>query len=169
MHQALSETRRFGHVHTLVFVLTWVCWAEWAGGLLHEARRHAEEAIALSNEHGFPYLLGYALLHRGWSLMALGQPQEGFALLTEGRSVLSDAGAVAGGPWALALLTEANAKLGRPFDGLDCLAGPPRSSTRPTTATARRSHTRCGASYRATCLDEPRPPLARSRQAHRSP
>jgi predicted ATPase len=121
VNEALSEARRLGHAHTLVFVLVWTCWASWAGGLPHEARRHAEEAIALSKEHDFLYLLGYALLHGGWSLIALGQLQEGVALLTEGRSVLSDAGAIAGAPWALTLLAEANAKLGRPVDGLDCL------------------------------------------------
>jgi class 3 adenylate cyclase/tetratricopeptide (TPR) repeat protein len=122
VNEALSETRRLGHAYTLVFVLTWVCWAAWAGGLPHEARRYAEEAIALSNEHGFPFLLGFVLLHRGWSLIALGHAQEGFASLTEGRSVLSSVGAAAGSPWALTLLAEAHAELGRPFDGLDCLA-----------------------------------------------
>jgi class 3 adenylate cyclase/predicted ATPase len=122
VQEALSEARELGHAHNVVFVLTWAGWAAWAGGLPHEAQRHAEEAIVLSKEHDFPFLLGYALLHRGWALTALGRPQEGFAVLTEGRSVLSDAGAMAGRPWALTLLAAANAKLGRPVDSLNCLA-----------------------------------------------
>jgi predicted ATPase len=42
-------------------------------------------------------------------------------LLKEGLSVLSDAGAIAGMPWALTMLAQANAKLGRPVDALNCL------------------------------------------------
>ena len=55
---------------------------------------HMEEILALSTEHGFPFYLGLALAFRGRSLIALGQAQEGLALLTQGLAELRATGAV---------------------------------------------------------------------------
>ena len=55
---------------------------------------HIEEFLALTTEHGFPYYLGWALAFRGRSLIALGQAQEGLALLTQGLAELRATGGV---------------------------------------------------------------------------
>jgi tetratricopeptide (TPR) repeat protein len=117
MSEALSEARRLGHAHTLAQVLTGAC--ELTSP--HEAQRYAEEAMALSIEHGFPFYLGIANYHRGRALSALGQAQEGVALMTKGLSVLRATGAVVQTPFILKWIAEAHASLGQPIEGLNCL------------------------------------------------
>jgi predicted ATPase len=54
-------------------------------------------------------------------LTALGQAQEGVALLAKGLSAGRDTGAVVNVPEALMMLAGAYAQLGRSIEGLDCL------------------------------------------------
>ncbi|WP_027555879.1 adenylate/guanylate cyclase domain-containing protein [Bradyrhizobium sp. Cp5.3] len=119
--EALSEARSLDHPFTVAFVLSKVCAVEAAAGLPHDTLRHAEELVALSNEHGFPLWLGLGLLQHGRSLTALGQPQDGLALLAKGLSVLRGVGAVVHTPRALCFLAEAHAKVGRLQEGQQCL------------------------------------------------
>jgi predicted ATPase len=119
--EALSEARRLDHPFTVAFVLSKVCAVEAAAGLPHDARRHAEELEALSNEHGFPLWLGLGLLQHGRSLTALGQVQDGLTVLARGLSVLRAAGAVVHTPRALCFLAEAHAKVGHLEEGQNCL------------------------------------------------
>jgi predicted ATPase len=121
VNEALSEARQLDHPFTVAFVLSKVCAVEAAAGLLHDARRHAEELVALSNEHGFPLWLGFGLLQQGWSLIAFGHAQDGVAVLARGLSVLRAAGAVVHTPRALCFLAEANVKIGRVREGQNCL------------------------------------------------
>ena len=119
--EALSEARRLDHPFTVAFVLSKVCAVEAAAGLPHDARRHAEELEALSNEHGFPLWLGLGLLQHGRSLTALEQVQDGLTVLARALSVLRAAGAVVHTPRALCFLAEAHAKVGHLEEGQNCL------------------------------------------------
>src|SRR5260370_30114266 len=87
-----------------------------------ELQRHAEELLALSTEHGFPLWLGWAIAYRGRSLTALGQAQEGLALLTQGLAAIRATGAIARTPMLLMWLAEGYAMLRQPVEGLNCLA-----------------------------------------------
>jgi len=120
-HEALSEARSLNHPFTVAFVLSKVCTVEAAAGLRHDALRHAEELVALSNEHGFPLWLGVGCLQHGRSLTALGQVQDGLAAIARGLSVLRAAGAVVHTPRALCFLAEAHAKAGHLQEGQNCL------------------------------------------------
>jgi predicted ATPase len=119
--EALSEARSLDHPFTLAFVLSKVCAVEAAAGSPHDARRHAEDLVALSNEHGFPLWLGLGLLQHGRSLTEVGQAQDGLALLAKGLSVLRGAGAVVHTPRVLCFLAEAHAKVGHLQEGQKCL------------------------------------------------
>ncbi len=119
--EALSEARSLDHPFTVAFVLSKVCAVEAAAGLPHDARRRAEELVALSNEHGFPLWLGLGLLQHGRSLTAVGQAQDGVVLLAKGLSVLRGAGSVVHTPCALCYLAEAHAKVGQLEEGQNCL------------------------------------------------
>ena len=116
--EALAESRRLGHALTLVDVLFWAAWTKWVSGSAHEVQQHADEAIALSNEHGFPFWRGWALVCRGWSLNALGEGEQGLSLVMQGLALVRDTGGVVSTPWALMLLAEVHGKLGRPVEGL---------------------------------------------------
>jgi class 3 adenylate cyclase/predicted ATPase len=120
--QALSAARKLGHAHSLGFVLTFACQIEWTTGGPQDAKRHAEEMVTLSNEHGFALWLSWGALWCGGSLTALGQPQQGLSQLTEGLSMVRAVGDILGTPWALMMLAGTYAKLGQLEKGLKCLA-----------------------------------------------
>jgi tetratricopeptide (TPR) repeat protein len=121
-NEALSLARRLERAFTVVLVLYYACWVEWLTASPQTAQRLAEEAMAVSDEHGFNFWLGLALSFRGWSLSASGQTEEGLATLTKALSICRATGAVVTTPLALILLAEVHAQLGRPVEGLNCLA-----------------------------------------------
>ena len=121
-NEALLAARRLERAFTVVLVLYYACWVEWLTASPHTAQRLAEEAIAVSDEHGFDFWLGLALSFRGWSLSASGQTEEGLVTLTKALSICRATGAVVTTPLALILLAEVHAQLGRPVEGLNCLA-----------------------------------------------
>jgi predicted ATPase len=106
----------------LALVLSYVAWIESATRLPHEAQRQADEAVALSTEQSFPFLVAQGIIFRGWVLTALGQAQEGLALITQGLSMYRATGAVLLTPSMLTRVAEAYARLGQPVEGLNCLA-----------------------------------------------
>jgi tetratricopeptide (TPR) repeat protein len=120
MDEALSEARRLGHVHTLAIMLFFANWLDWLTGSPDE--KYMEESPALTTEHGFQFYLGFALAFRGRSLIALGQGQEGLALVTLGLAKLRSTGAVVSTPMLFTWLAEAYATLGQPTEARNCLA-----------------------------------------------
>jgi class 3 adenylate cyclase/predicted ATPase len=121
LDKALSEARRLAHAHTLAMVLAMFGWMEWPAGSLESVKRHAEELVALSREHGFPFWELWGTLHLGWSLTRLGQAEEGLSLLSRGLSVVRVIGAAIGTPLVLTAMAEACAKLGRPTEAKNYL------------------------------------------------
>ncbi len=118
---ALAAARQSGRVYPVAQALSLACWVERVINSSAAVQRHADEAIALSDEHGFPHWLGWGLIHNGWSRAALGQAQEGLALLSKGLEAVQQTGSIASTPYALALRAETYAKLGKPTEGLKCL------------------------------------------------
>jgi predicted ATPase len=88
---------------------------------LYDIRRHAEQTVSLSSEHGFPFWLAWGLLYRGWSMTSLGGSEEGYGLIAKGLALHRATGAVMSQAFALTLLAEACAKLGRTIEGLNYL------------------------------------------------
>ena len=121
LNAALMEARGLGHALTSAEAFNFVSVIEIILSSPHEAHRYAQELTALSNEHGFPYYAAWGNIHQGFSLTALGRPEEGLHLMTNGLSSFRAMGAVMGTPWALARLAAAYGALGRPVEGLDCL------------------------------------------------
>jgi tetratricopeptide (TPR) repeat protein len=119
---ALTVARRLGHLYSLAFVLSRAVMIELATGSPHEAQRHAEEMVALSNEHGFPFYLAWGTAQRGTALTSLGQAPEGLTLISRGLSMLRATGAVLGTPSILTKLAEAHRRLGQSGESLNCLA-----------------------------------------------
>jgi tetratricopeptide (TPR) repeat protein len=121
LNEALLEARRLGHAQTLAVVLVN---ANRIAVLASspEMQRRAEDLMGLVVEHGFPLYFGYATAFRGASLTALGEAQEGLRLISEGLAAVRATEAVSGTPNMLMRLAEAYAKLGRPAEGLSCVA-----------------------------------------------
>jgi class 3 adenylate cyclase/tetratricopeptide (TPR) repeat protein len=121
LNEALSQARRLRHAQTLADVLLSANPVERITGS-PQMQQHAEELLALSTERGLPLSLGWATAYRGASLIALGQGEEGLPLITEAMAGIRATGAVTGTPNMLMMLAGAYARLGKPVDGLNCLA-----------------------------------------------
>ena len=97
------------------------CWIECAVGSPQDLRRHAEQTASLAREHGFSLCLAWGLIYRGWSMSALGESEEGYALIANGLSMHRATGSVLATAFALTLLAEACNRLGRTTEGLSYL------------------------------------------------
>ena len=83
---------------------------------------HLEEFLALSTEYRFGYFSSLALVIRGRSFVAIGQAEEGLALLRQAREELRAIGAVVGMPGLFTWIAKAHAMLGQQAEARDCLA-----------------------------------------------
>ena len=82
---------------------------------------HAEEGIALSEEHGFAEWIPWSRFNRGWALAQLGQVAEGVAEMTEGIAGFERLGGVPFQRFSIALLAHGHARLGRHSEALAML------------------------------------------------
>jgi tetratricopeptide (TPR) repeat protein len=117
--QALSEARRLGNVHMLVYMLNMALSLDQ---ITRSPMVHLEEFLALSTEHRFRHFSSLAMVIRGRSFIAIGQAEQGLALLRQGREELRVIGVVARTPTVLTSLAMAHAMLGQQAEALDCLA-----------------------------------------------
>jgi class 3 adenylate cyclase/tetratricopeptide (TPR) repeat protein len=122
LNEAVRDARQHGHAYTLAWVLSDGVWIEGPTRSPLEIQWHADEATALSTEHDFPLTLAHGTVARGWALTALGQAQEGLALVTKGLSMYRATGAARFTSSMLTSIAEAYASLGHPDEGLNYLA-----------------------------------------------
>jgi predicted ATPase len=88
----------------------------------HTAQEHAEAAIRLTTDHGFPHWRVYSTILHGWALARQGQAQEGIEQIDQGMMARRATGAELGRPYFLSLLAEAHGAIGQPEAGLTVLA-----------------------------------------------
>jgi predicted ATPase len=118
---ALTWARAQAHPFTLA--LTYV-----TAAVLHQLRQeadatleHVQASLALSTQHGFPYLGAIATVRHGWGLARLGRVDEGIAHLRQGLAAVSATGTELSQPYHLALLAEAYGRGGQIEAGLSVL------------------------------------------------
>lgn len=106
-----------------------LAYALGATAIFHALRReeqhvgkHAEAAIALSTDQGFPFYIAVGRMAQARALTEQGQGQEGIVQMQHGLTIFRAAGAVTGLPAFLATLAEAYGKVERPQEGLTVLA-----------------------------------------------
>ncbi|MDJ0956851.1 MAG: adenylate/guanylate cyclase domain-containing protein [Arenicellales bacterium] len=93
--------------------------------MLHQFRRDrrraqslAAEAIALCTEHHIAYYGAWARIILGWTMIAAGDQNDGLTKLRKGLADIEATGAALRMPYYLSLLADAEARVGRPEDGL---------------------------------------------------
>ena len=96
--------------------------------MFHQLRReerctqeHAEAAIILAQEQGFPYYMAIGSILHGWARAHQGQAQEGIAQIEQGLIAYRATGAEILRPYFLGLIAEAQGTLGEPEKGLTVL------------------------------------------------
>jgi predicted ATPase len=88
---------------------------------MRAAQEHAEAAISLTTEQGFPSWMAWGALLRGWALAQQGQAQVGLEQMTQGLMTYRATGTELVRPYFLALLAEAYGTRGEPEAGLAVL------------------------------------------------
>jgi predicted ATPase len=121
LSEALLEANELGHAFTQAHVLNNMCVFAWTLRLPHEVERRAEEVLALSKKHNFPFWSARGIAFLGWSSVARRQgEEEGIRLLTNGLMAVRATGAAAS--WMLIMLADAYAMVGQPVEGMTYLA-----------------------------------------------
>jgi predicted ATPase len=105
---ALDDARRLSHPPTLAIAVG-CAWTTEAFVRFEPQSLlpHADEELALATEHGLGFMRGWALIHRGWCLAAMGRAAEGMPLTTAGLAGIDELGFVGIRPWLLSYLADA--------------------------------------------------------------
>ncbi len=83
--------------------------------------QHAELAIAISEENGYPYWIAWSTALKGWAMSALGRHEDGIAAVDRGLEIYESTGARQVRPYILTLLAEIQGRAGAPEAGLATL------------------------------------------------
>jgi predicted ATPase len=128
--EALRLARQVNHPLTLAL-------AYWGLSYLHllrrepgEARRWAEQEIAVCEHYGLPLLLSQGLFQLGWALAEEGHGEPGLAKMQEGLAAIRATGAEMGLPYFMALLGQASGRAGQIDEGLAQIEGALETASR---------------------------------------
>jgi class 3 adenylate cyclase/predicted ATPase len=122
LHEALTLAHELSHPYSLAFVRCWAAMvSQWRRDVpaVHE---HAEAAVALSTEQGFPGWAATGTIFCGWALAMQGQGEEGMAQVRQGSTAWRATGAALNVPYYCTVLAEVCDHLGHTEDGLQALA-----------------------------------------------
>jgi DNA-binding winged helix-turn-helix (wHTH) protein/tetratricopeptide (TPR) repeat protein len=102
-----------------------LAWAHYATGVSQQffgdwvaSEASSAESVRLAEEHGFPYVLGMAMVNQGWALMMQEKPARGVPILRRGVAAVDATGAALLRPLYWGMLAAADAMEGRPATGL---------------------------------------------------
>jgi len=120
--EALALARELAHPVSEAAAFCVLACVHWERGESQASLKMAEALIDLSNDHGFPYWLGWATMLRFQALTGEGQLQEGIAGMRSGLADRQAKGAVMGNSWFLAHLAGAHKTAAQVEEGLAVVA-----------------------------------------------
>jgi predicted ATPase len=118
---ALALAQQLAHPLSLTFALHSAAVVHHLRREAPQTRTHAEAAITIATDQGFPQHLAQAMPMRGWALAASGRVEEGRAQIQQGLVAYRATGATRVRPYQLALLAETSAQVGHTTEGLEAL------------------------------------------------
>jgi class 3 adenylate cyclase/tetratricopeptide (TPR) repeat protein len=119
---ALAEARHLEHIFTLAFALGMACLGASSEGSVMAALRWAEELLALTAEHDFPFWRTIAAIHRDCCLVIMGRSIEGLPRIAQHFAAYRSMGGVVHLPLLLSFLADACAHARLPAEGLTHLS-----------------------------------------------
>ena len=122
LHEALALAHELSHPYSLAFARCWAAIVSQFRRDVPAVHEHAEAAVALSTEQGFPQWAAMGTSLRGWALAMQGQGEEGMAQVRQGIAAWRATGAALLVPYFCTLLADVSAHLGHTEDGLQALA-----------------------------------------------
>ena len=121
IEQGLVFSRELPRAYDRTFGVAFAAWFYQFCRQSQATQTHAETALALSNEYGFPFWSSVAATLRGWALSEGGKSAEGITQILEGIATHQATGAKTAESWSYALLAEAHGRAGRIEEGLEAL------------------------------------------------
>jgi len=121
-HETLTLAQQSAHPFSLTLALSCAAVFHQLRREVHAVQEHADSAIHLATEQGFPHWRAQSSLLRGWILAQQGQAQAGIAQIQQGMTTWRATGAEQARPYCLALLAEAYGTIAQPESGLTVLA-----------------------------------------------
>src|SRR5262249_416222 len=120
--EALELAHALVHPYSLAYARGWAALVYWLLRDVLAVHEHAEAAVVLSTEHGFPQWAALGTSLRGWALAMQGQGEEGVVQVRQGIAAWRATGAALGIPWFYTILAEVSAHQGHSEDSLQVLA-----------------------------------------------
>jgi predicted ATPase len=120
--EALAVAQELIHPFSVAAVQTFFALTHQSRREGQAAQEHAEAAVELCSQQGFPFFLAMGTILRGWALAEQGQTEEGIAQVRQGLAAFRATGAELARTRWVALLAEAWGKAGQPEEGLNVLA-----------------------------------------------
>jgi len=120
-HDGLALATELAHPFSEAFALAFVSMVERLRRDGQDVFDHAEAAVTLSTEHGFPSWLAAGTFLRGWALTALGKREEGMIQLRQGLTDWRGIGTELFVPYFLTHLAEGDGALKQVDEALDAL------------------------------------------------
>jgi predicted ATPase len=121
IHEALALAHALLHPYSLGFARCVAAFVSQFRRDVSAVHKHAEAAVTLSTEQGFPQWAAMGTSLRGWALAMQGQGEEGIAQLRQGITVYQATEAALYVPYFFTVLAEICDYLGHPEDGLQAL------------------------------------------------
>jgi len=120
-HEAVTLAQQMAHLFSLGFALFFAAMLHQFRREMRAAQEHAEAAMSLAKEQGFPFWMAIGSIMRGWALAQQGQVGDGIEQLTQGLIAYRATGAEHLRPYYLALLAQAYGIMGQSEVGLTVL------------------------------------------------
>src|SRR5262245_35450059 len=121
-HEALTVAQERAHPYSVATALGWMPMIRQYCRDIPAVHHWAQAAMTLCTEHGFPLWLAWGTLMQGWALTQQRAGEEGIVQICRGVAAFRATGTEVWRPYYLALLAEAQEKIGRAEEGLRTLA-----------------------------------------------
>jgi class 3 adenylate cyclase/predicted ATPase len=121
IHEGLALAHALAHPYSMAFAHFWAAWVAQVRRDVPAVRAHAEAAVALATEQGFPLWAAWGTSLQGWALAMEGQGEAGRAQVHQGIAAWRATGAALFVQCFCTMLADVCAHLGRTADGLQAL------------------------------------------------
>jgi predicted ATPase len=122
VHEALALAHALSHPYSLAWAQCMAAWIAQFRRDVPAVQEHAEAAVALATEQGFPLYAALGTSFRGWALAVQGQGEEGLAQICQGIAAWRATGALVFVPYFYTWLADISDHRGRTEEGLQALA-----------------------------------------------
>jgi predicted ATPase len=122
LHEALTLAHALSHPYSLAWARCWAAYVYQFRGDVPAVHEHAEAAVALATEQGFPLWAAWGTISGGWVLAQQDQGETGMAQVRQGIASFRATGAAVFAPYFYTLLADVCVHLGHTEDGLQALA-----------------------------------------------